>query len=71
MTVVDIVPRTASRNRGRLWPSLRRWWRRALELRRQRRALARLDEHLLRDIGLTREQALAEARRLPWRGVQG
>ena len=61
MTVVDIVPRTASRNRGRLWPSLRR----------QRRTLAGLDEHLLRDIGLTREQALAEARRLPWRGSKG
>jgi uncharacterized protein YjiS (DUF1127 family) len=32
--------------------------------RRQRHALAELDEHLLRDIGLTRNQARMEARRL-------
>ena len=39
-----------------------------LELRRRGRALLQLDGHLLRDIGLTRGQALAEARRLPWPG---
>lgn len=32
-------------------------------LRRSRQALLRLDEHLLRDIGITRADALAEARR--------
>ncbi|MFN3210997.1 MAG: DUF1127 domain-containing protein [Roseovarius sp.] len=37
-----------------------------LELRRQRRALARLDDHALADIGLTREEAEAEARRPVW-----
>ncbi|SIO56638.1 Uncharacterized conserved protein YjiS, DUF1127 family [Rhodovulum sp. ES.010] len=33
---------------------------------RQRRRLAELDDALLRDIGLTREQARAEARRPIW-----
>ena len=52
MTVFDMVLRTRGSNALR--PSLLRWWRQALELRRQRRALAGLDDHLLRDIGLTR-----------------
>ncbi|MGK7652477.1 DUF1127 domain-containing protein [Roseovarius sp. MMSF_3350] len=38
----------------------------ALELYRQRRALARLDDHALDDIGLTRAEADAEARRPIW-----
>ena len=38
----------------------------ALALARSRRALATLDDHLLRDIGLTREEAEAEARRDLW-----
>ncbi|TCP41753.1 DUF1127 domain-containing protein [Rhodovulum marinum] len=33
---------------------------------RQRRRLAELDEALLRDIGLTRDEAVAEARRPVW-----
>jgi uncharacterized protein YjiS (DUF1127 family) len=37
-----------------------------LELARQRRALARLDDARLEDIGLTREEALSEARRPVW-----
>lgn len=37
--------------------------RRALDVAAQRRQLAELDDALLADIGLTREQALAEARR--------
>jgi len=39
---------------------------RALFVARQRRALATLEDHLLRDIGLDREQALAEARLSIW-----
>ena len=35
-------------------------------LRRQRRDLANLDPHLLKDIGLTRAAAAREARRKPW-----
>ena len=35
-------------------------------LRRERRRLAALDDHLLRDIGLDREQAEREARRSDW-----
>ena len=38
----------------------------AAELQRSRRALARLDDHLLRDIGLTRAEAEAEVRRGTW-----
>lgn len=38
----------------------------ALDLYRQRRALARLDDHALDDIGVTREEADAEARRPFW-----
>lgn len=35
-------------------------------LTRSRRSLSRLDDHLLRDIGLTRAQARAEADRRGW-----
>jgi uncharacterized protein YjiS (DUF1127 family) len=34
---------------------------------RQRRQLARFDDHLLRDIGITRADALAEAEKPFWR----
>ena len=41
----------------------------AWEERRQRRAaLARLDAHLLRDIGLNRDEARTEAARPFWQG---
>lgn len=33
---------------------------------RSRRSLRLLDDHLLRDIGVTREEALSEAVRAPW-----
>jgi len=38
----------------------------ALDIYRQRLALARLDDHALNDIGLTREQADTEATRPIW-----
>lgn len=34
---------------------------------RQRRHLADLDDHLLRDIGITRAEAMQEAQKAPWR----
>jgi uncharacterized protein YjiS (DUF1127 family) len=37
------------------------------ERARQRRALARLDDRLLRDVGLSRAQAVGEARKPFWR----
>jgi uncharacterized protein YjiS (DUF1127 family) len=37
------------------------------EYARQRRALAALDDHLLRDIGLTRHEAAREAHKPFWR----
>lgn len=47
-------------------PSLLSWVLSALAVRRQRRQLARLDDATLTDIGLTRQQALEEARRPFW-----
>ncbi|MEO8242582.1 MAG: DUF1127 domain-containing protein [bacterium] len=38
----------------------------ALALRRERRALLALDDHMLSDVGLTREEAVSEAKRLSW-----
>ena len=66
MTEIEIlsIRRGEAASFGR---SLIAWLRSAAERRRQRRALAMLDDHLLRDIGGTRERALAEARRPPWR----
>jgi uncharacterized protein YjiS (DUF1127 family) len=40
-----------------------RLWR---EVRRQRRELLDLDEHLLKDIGISRTEALQESRRPVW-----
>ena len=48
---------------------LYRWCSHALELRRQRRALRDLDDHQLVDIGVTREEALCEAKKLFWRRI--
>lgn len=39
-----------------------------LALRRSRRHLAALDDHLLRDVGLTRAEAWRESRRPAWEG---
>ena len=47
----------------RLWASLSSWQARAT----QRRALAALDHRLLRDVGLTRDQAAAESKKPFWR----
>ena len=37
-----------------------------LALRRSRQSLATLDDHMLRDIGVSREQAQSEADRAAW-----
>ncbi len=47
-------------------PSLSRLLAARLGLARSRARLATLDDHLLADIGLTREKALAEADRPVW-----
>lgn len=64
--VALIRPALQSRPRRLL---LARLWQ-ALALARSRRALARLDDHLLRDIGLTRHDAETETRRRDWDAPQ-
>ena len=62
------VAPTAGRHGASRIARLARAARGALALGRSRAALDDLDDHLLRDIGLTREQARAEARRPIWDG---
>ncbi|MCB1772923.1 MAG: DUF1127 domain-containing protein [Gammaproteobacteria bacterium] len=59
------VPRWMAMGQGRRIVQLLACW---LERYRQRRALARLDEHLLRDIGVTADQAAVEVAKPFWRG---
>lgn len=59
----DIVPRARPRI---VPPALRQLWT-WYERSRQRRQLLWLDERLRRDIGITREEALREARKPFWR----
>lgn len=61
-----IIPLRPTRPRTRAFDPLR-WLCRAMARQRQRRALAKLDERMLRDIGLTRDQAQAEARKPFWK----
>ena len=49
------------------WRNALRWLRAASERRRQRLAMAELNDDLLRDIGLTREQARRECAQPFWR----
>jgi uncharacterized protein YjiS (DUF1127 family) len=51
----------------RLPAGLLAWLLAAIERRRQRRALAALDDRLLADIGLTRDAACREAEKPFWR----
>jgi uncharacterized protein YjiS (DUF1127 family) len=44
-----------------------RWWVRCSARSRQRQALAQLDDRLLEDIGVTRQQAIAEAAKPFWK----
>jgi uncharacterized protein YjiS (DUF1127 family) len=46
----------------RSWHAIGHWF----ECERQRRALARLDERLLADIGITRERQIWECARWTW-----
>ena len=60
---------TLARVQRRGGPGILARLRDAFALAAQRRQLAQLDDALLADIGLTREQALREARRPLWDGV--
>jgi uncharacterized protein YjiS (DUF1127 family) len=52
---------------GPAWRAVIGWCRTALERRRQRIALAALNDDLLRDIGVTREEARVESAKPFWR----
>ena len=61
---------TLSAPSPRLSAPIARFWARFLharEVRRQRRALARLENHLLDDIGLTRDDVERELSRSIWK----
>jgi uncharacterized protein YjiS (DUF1127 family) len=49
------------------WRDLTAWTRYAISRWRERRMLEMLDERILSDIGISRSQALAEARKPCWR----
>jgi uncharacterized protein YjiS (DUF1127 family) len=61
-----IIPLRPTRPRMRVFEPLR-WLCRAMARQRQRRALRELDDRMLRDIGLTRDQAQDEARKPFWK----
>jgi uncharacterized protein YjiS (DUF1127 family) len=70
LTLVERQPRTSPVS----WNKVMRLCRRARALvatwrsrARQRQALARLDDHLLADIGLTQEAQMVECSKLFWR----
>jgi uncharacterized protein YjiS (DUF1127 family) len=61
------IPHTTARDQSvvrplSFWRVIQDW----LVLSRQRVGLSRLDDHLLRDIGATRHQAMTEAARPFW-----
>lgn len=63
-TRLNAVVVTAGRITMRLLDACMSWQERS----RQRRDLMRLDDRMLRDIGVDRSQAEAEYRKAPWHG---
>lgn len=59
---ISFEPGLAGLGLGRLWLRLRRW----RQLAMQRRQLAMLDDAALKDIGLSRADALQESERPFW-----
>ena len=67
-TRTDVMTASPPARRARRpWAWLLVWLGAAMDRRDQRLRLATLDPHLLRDIGLTRAEAKAEAERPCWR----
>jgi len=59
---------TVPADRARQWlAGLGNWLQLCVQRGRQRKALAELSDHQLRDIGLRREQISAEIAKPPWR----
>jgi uncharacterized protein YjiS (DUF1127 family) len=73
LSLVERQPRTTPRTTPASWNNVTRLRRQARALlaawrsrARQRQALARLDDRLLADIGLTREAQMVECAKLFW-----
>jgi uncharacterized protein YjiS (DUF1127 family) len=62
-----LAPSRPARRGWHSWAWLLAWIGAAMDRRDQRLRLETLDPHLLRDIGLTRAEARAEAERPCWR----
>ena len=62
----DVPPLTPAGGSAprRVFAAMRRWHERV----RQRRQLLQLSDHMLRDLGITRAEALGEAEKPFWRG---
>ncbi len=67
-TRTDVMTASPPLRRARRpWTWLLAWLGAAMDRRDQRLRISTLDPHLLRDIGLTRAEAKAEAERPCWR----
>ena len=64
LRVVEAAP--VARQRLALWKHLLRFAVVCLARRRERHDLKRLDDHLLKDVGLTRYDVHKEIRKWPW-----
>jgi uncharacterized protein YjiS (DUF1127 family) len=66
MTIRSITPSLILRGAGPRREGLLAWLHRALQAIESRRQLAAMDPRMLADIGISRAEALEEARRAPW-----
>jgi uncharacterized protein YjiS (DUF1127 family) len=62
-TLADALARSRAERPRATWLG---WVRRTLRAIETRRYLAEMDQRMLADIGITRSQAIEEARRAPW-----
>jgi uncharacterized protein YjiS (DUF1127 family) len=70
LTMIDRLPHATGLIPGGIVRRLRRFFTQVdhcLQRDRQRQSLARLDDRLLADIGLNREQQFCESSKLLWR----
>lgn len=66
LLIRNATPTARATGRADRVPAWAGWLRVMLRTISTRRQLARMDDRMLRDIGLSRSEALAEADRAPW-----